>query len=1228
MSSSRRAGGTAGSAAALRLVASRIADLMARPLAHRLTGSGASLRTIVVSCLVLLLAVAAADAQTDRVKGESSITTANGFTRLLLHFKQEVPATVRLTNNILVISFSTPVDVPVDRLVAGAPDVVGAARRDPDGKGLRVALKQKLRANTMAAGNRLFIDLLPETWTGVPPGLPQDVVDELTQRARDAEKNARLARLLEEQRRAPAVPVRVGRQPTFTRYIFRLPDKAGVASDRDDTSLNLRFDVPIKFDLADALADLPPTVASIKRTLEPETVAVRFTFKDTVDVRTFREDGNYVVDVATPRNKSSRKSTPQILEGLGQFNESEPAGDNPPKASPPDTIPARSERETGEKVAAAPEPKPAAPVVAKPVTTPPPQEAPPAAQSVVEPKPVPEKAASAASNASPAEPKAQPAGVKASGATAPLPVTLVRRGANLRMEFPYPAPVPAAVFRRADTIWMVFDSTLPLDVTALNADSSKTISNATTQPIPNGMIVRVRLQRPRLASAAPDGDGWAVMIGDLITEPTLPLALERNVTNPTHASAVIPFADPRQTHRLHDPVLGDDLIVVTALGPARGLLTEQNFVEFHALASVHGVAIQPLADDIEAELSPDRIVIGRPKGLILSAASTPSRDVKPVGPIVLSNEQWAHDEKAKFEPRLRDLIGTAADAPAGKRLAPRMDVARFYLARDMPYEAKGVLDVALQDAQPTPATAPAIVLRAICSVLAARPIDALKDLDNSLVGEQFDSRLWRAMAQAEEARWPDAYDGFSSTLVAASLLPIALQRKVMMRSARTSIAVNDFSGAAKTLNDLETIGVDAADKPEVALLTGSLSEGLGRPRDALADYRLAAQSKVRPAEALGRLHEIALRLRIGELDRKQAVDALESLALSWRGDRTEVETLAMLVDLYTKEGRYRDAFSTMHTALVTHPGSQTTRRIQDSAAGTFDTLFLTDKGNSLPPIDALSLFYDFRELTPIGRRGDEIIRRLAERLVTVDLLQQASKLLQYQVDKRLQGAAKAQVATRLAVIYLMNRKPEKALHALHQSRTADLSNELHDQRLLIEARALSETGRHDLALEIVANLQGRDATRLRADINWSARRWDAAADQIELLLAKRWSDWGPLTPSERMDVLRAGIGYALANDALGLGRLHEKFAAKMSEGPDRHAFDVVTAKAGTSSPEFREVAKKVAASDTLFDFLKDLKTRYPESANASSSDDDVRKPAQTPPGRTSSRAASTPATAG
>ena len=146
------------------------------------------------------------------------------------------------------------------------------------------------------------------------------------------------------------------------------------------------------------------------------------------------------------------------------------------------------------------------------------------------------------------------------------------------------------------------------------------------------------------------------------------------------------------------------------------------------------------------------------------------------------------------------------------------------------------------------------------------------------------------------------------------------------------------------------------------------------------------------------------------------IEALETLTTIWRGDDTEIEALKLLAHFYTQEGRYRDSFRVMRIALTAHPNSGLTRGIQDEAAETFESIFLAGNGDTLPAIEALALFYDFRDLTPIGRRGDEMIRRLADRLVAVDLLDQAAELLQYQVDHRLQGAARAQVATRLAVV--------------------------------------------------------------------------------------------------------------------------------------------------------------------------------------------------------------------
>jgi hypothetical protein len=215
--------------------------------------------------------------------------------------------------------------------------------------------------------------------------------------------------------------------------------------------------------------------------------------------------------------------------------------------------------------------------------------------------------------------------------------------------------------------------------------------------------------------------------------------------------------------------------------------------------------------------------------------------------------------------------------------------------------------------------------------------------------------------------------------------------------------------------------------------------------------------------------------------------------------------------------------------------------------------------------------------------------------VAVDLLDQAAELLQYQVDKRLEGAARAQVAARLAMVYLTNRKPERAIAALRSTRIADLSGELRQQRLLLEARAQSDVGRHDLALDIVSNVTGKEAVRLRSDIYWAARKWRESAEQIELYYADRWRDFKPLGAAEKSDIIRAVVGYALAEDTIGLTRFREKYLPLMSGDTDRAAFEIASKPVGSSNADFAAIAKMAASVDTLEGFLREMKTRYPDA---------------------------------
>src|SRR6202521_1462250 len=132
--------------------------------------------------------------QADPVKGEATFSAAGGYARLVLKLAEDVETEVSTAGSILVIRFKRPVDIPVEKLSDAVTDYVSSARRDPDGSAIRLSLARKVTINTMTAGERVFIDMLPDNWKGQSPGLPSEVVRELSERARVAERALRQQR--------------------------------------------------------------------------------------------------------------------------------------------------------------------------------------------------------------------------------------------------------------------------------------------------------------------------------------------------------------------------------------------------------------------------------------------------------------------------------------------------------------------------------------------------------------------------------------------------------------------------------------------------------------------------------------------------------------------------------------------------------------------------------------------------------------------------------------------------------------------------------------------------------------------------------------------------------------------------------------------------------------------------------------------------------------------------
>ena len=1192
--------------------------------------------------LILLCLAWPALGQSDPVKGEATFSASDGYARLVFKFTEDVASEVTTAGSIVVIRFERPVDVPVDELAEAVPDYVSSVRRDPDGTAIRMSLARKVTINTMAAGERVFVDFLPETWSGPPPSLPLDVVRELAERARAAERLLRQQRAEAAAKKRPLIRVRALPQPTFVRFVFELPDKVGVSSVLNDQKLTLSFNSLLNFDLADAKLAAPPNVASIDQKVNGDRTSVEITLIGDVDVHSFREDKTYNIDVAFQQPDQAKadvqpaaeaaRAKPQAKSSAAPAAPRTAARDSSPAPSPPEIVPPTSETiaqqmktpqtaaEGKAEAATSPPSAPPLPVADAPEhqaasSAPPPSQRAPQEAHAAAPETPDKVVDKGTAEPAPAPSPAPPTARQGADATTAESVDAVRDSEGLRLTFSFSAPTPAASFRRGDTVWLVFDSAIPLDIEPIRAKGGAIIADVSRIPLETGQAIRIRLNRPQMHSLSSDpyagGAKWTLSFADKVQAPPQPLMVLRNIIDPARASIAVPLSGPGKLHRIVDPDAGDTLLVVTAPPPIRGFIKRQDFVDLTLLDSVHGVAIRPNSEQVAVDVASDRIVIGKPGGLTLSPVDVTSERAPIAVRPIFDIDDWHKNQSGNFSERQNAVIAAIAASAPEQRWVARLELARLYMSRGMYAEVRGVTELILADPGPKMDEAVVLMVHAIASVLTGRPAEALKDLDTPSIGNNYDSQLWKALACAQQGKWAEAREKFKNVEFGIAALPIELQRILTAWAMRASLEVRDYAGASKYRAELEVVGVPTEMKPAISVLYGRLAEALAQDEDALDDYRFAIASSDRQAAAEARLRQIVLRQKRDEISRADTVRELETLAVTWRGDSTEVKTLQMLARIYSENGRYAESLAAARAATRLEPNSEISRQAQDEASALFSQIFLTSKGDNLPPIDALGMFYEFRELTPIGRRGDEMIRRLADRLVAVDLLDQAAELLQYQVDHRLEGAARAQVAAKLAMVYLTNRKPEKALAALASTRIADLSGELRAQRLLLEARAQSDTGRHDLALDIISNIGGREAIRLRSDIYWAARRWRESSEQIELYYGDRWRDFTPLNAVEKADIIRAVVGYALAEDKIGLARFREKYAPLMSGEADKRAFDIASKPAAGNSAEFAEIAKMAARVDTLDGFLREMKVRFPDATAWSPSSESKADPAST-----------------
>ena len=612
------------------------------------------------------------------------------------------------------------------------------------------------------------------------------------------------------------------------------------------------------------------------------------------------------------------------------------------------------------------------------------------------------------------------------------------------------------------------------------------------------------------------------------------------------------------------------------------------------MKSAQGLAIARIADDLNVAAAPDAVIISRHNGLALSAdaGSGPPPEVTSASesPARMQFEAWrGHDE---FQPTKQAFVNRVAMAEPAEQAAARLDYARFLLGHHLGLEAVVQLQMAVKGDFKLENDPSLRALRGVGEVLSHRNALAVDDLSTATLDLDPYAAAWRGLARAELGQYDQANKDFDFAGSLVNELDPDIAAKMHLAAANAAMMLKDYPSAHSHLAAVPEDIPSKAVQAETLVMRGELLEGLGKPLEAEQAYDEAIALNDREQTTRARLNKALLLNSKGKLSDDDLMAELDRLRVMWRGGMLELKVLTIIGQKALSKGKVVEALGAMSSAVKYFPLSNEAQVLGAKMPEIFADYFIGPGSKEMSGVQALAFYYNFQDLTPIGQRGDELIRNLAERLVSIDLLAQAEVLLRYQVEQRLYGSvAKAQVAARLAGVYLLDDKPKDALQILRSTTQNQLPSDLRIKRQMIEARALASLKQYELALDLLSEIDGKVADDLRAEFYWESESWDAAGQSHEAIAEASLKDVSPdlaLSDDTRFNVMRSAIAYSLGSNAKGLTRLRTKFGPRMASSVDASAFAVVSDPIETSGVAFRQLASRVAAVDMIEKFVSSL----------------------------------------
>ncbi len=927
----------------------------------------------------------------------------------------------------------------------------------------------------------------------------------------------------------------------YARITFEWPRTVFFTAKTKGKSLTLKFDHKASPDTAKLLSQLNPYVTHVERKADGKTLVV--SLDKPYRIRTFVSDNINGVDLLGVDPKVHRKTTlakarSKLKKNIAEAKPAEKPVDKDEKATQLAKLaPAAGEDEKEAKIAELEEQEMAAATVEPEVAT--------GGDSM----PVPPDQLKIAESDS-------------------LKVNISATDDSAVLRLPFKERMALAVFVRNRHLWLVFNKAMPIDLSDFDALPRTVIGKAQWIKSVRATVLRMPIDDGvyiNLAKEDTTSLDWAILLTSTKHTPDKPVKVIVNTEPPSPAHVFIPLLDAAEPVAVIDPQIGDRMIVTPFYNVDHGLAIQRDFVEFTLLRSAQGLAVVKKADDVTVVPLRNGLRVSVPGGASLTAGLPEVKDSRSSGTSIAVATLFPHD-LWKIERSTNPRLFTTAlfrriassDKPQEANEA-RLRLAQYYLSEGMAPEALAFLDGIKRTNPSYYRSAKLAALRGAANFLMYRFIDASRDFQSSELNNNKEIDYWRSMLSDLLGNPDQYYNYLALNADYFSKYPPKLRQRMAIVAADRNVAAKEYNTALKIFDSLQEDKQIGAISAYINFLLAKISADAGQDKEAMEIWdRLAADYDQPFVRANAEFARIIWGMDNGVLTKSEGADRLERLRLGWHGDTLELQVLTLLGDIYSEKKDYINAMRVWHGAIQSFPNTSSAITMSRKMQEAFIAMFNEGRSDELPPLEALALYYEYRSYTPSGNTGDELMERLADRLISVDLLSQAASLLEHQMKFQVEKEKRSKVGAKLATIHLLNHKPKRALEALQQSVYGENSLLLKLYRNRLTAEALIVMGKTTKALLTLGQDYSPEAERLRLDVYWSERDWEKIISSVEAVLKEREDPTAPITLDESELLLKLSLAYVFTDDKQQLQYLRDYFSPLMANNPNKEIFDFVT----------------------------------------------------------------------